>query len=228
MVSVQFLGHSFFKVAFPKTTVLFDPFINSSSKGKEFTRLVKCPVTENKLKKTDLIFVSHEHFDHFDKKTIESIANRDGALVVSSEHVLKELNIPANLKKPVDKEQTLKLRGIEVKPVHVHHPQAFYPLGFLVSDGSFSVFHAGDTELMQSLKKIKTDLALLPIGGQFTMDIVDAVRTVKMLKPKNAAPMHYNTFEMIQANPKEFKERIEKSIIPTKPIILKEGQTIKF
>lgn len=228
MNSLQFLGHSFFKASFGKTNVLFDPFIYTENKNKDFTRLVQCPVTEKQLKNIDLIFVSHEHFDHFDKKTIEAIAKKSNSLVVSSQHVLSQLNISSNLKKAVDNQHELKLRGLNVSPIHVHHPQAFYPLAFLVSDGKFSVFHAGDTDLIQSLKGIKADVALLPIGGKFTMDIVDAVRTVKMMKPKHAVPMHYNTFEMIKANPKEFTERIEKSIVPTKPIVLKEGETIRF
>ncbi|MCD6433986.1 MAG: MBL fold metallo-hydrolase, partial [Candidatus Diapherotrites archaeon] len=69
---------------------------------------------------------------------------------------------------------------------------------------------------------------LLPIGGKVTMDIIDAVKATKMIKPKIVIPMHYNTFEIIKANPKEFAERIAESALKTEVKILKPGQEIKL
>ncbi|MEK6972866.1 MAG: MBL fold metallo-hydrolase [archaeon] len=229
MYEVQYLGHSFFKVKFPKVTVLIDPYIKLETNSKDFTRLIKCPVSEKHLKDTDLILVTHEHFDHFDHQAIEDIAKNNKSLVGSSSEILNQLKISPSLKIQLEPNKTFKLRGLSVKPISVHHPTSFCPMGYSVGDENFTVFHSGDTQLMDSLKSIKADIAFLPIGGgNMTMDVVDAVRTVKMMKPKYAIPMHYNTFKMIKAQPLEFKEKIDKSIIPTKPLIMKVGETIKF
>jgi len=85
-----------------------------------------------------------------------------------------------------------------------------------------------DSALMDSFSSIKPDIAMLPIGGTLTMDLIDAVRATKTMKPDYVIPMHYNTFEEIKADPAEFKEQIEKSVLKTKPLIMKPGQALKF
>ncbi|MBN2067794.1 MAG: metal-dependent hydrolase [Candidatus Diapherotrites archaeon] len=228
MVKVCYFGHSFFKVAFPGRNILFDPYIEGGSKDPAFKRLLECAAGPNDLKDTALILISHEHFDHFDKALIESVASRDNSLVVAAEQILQQLSISKRLLHPIKMNETLNLRGIEITAVPAHHPQAFYPLGFMVSYSGKSVFHSGDTDLIDSFSSLKPDLALLPIGGTYTMDCVDAVRAVKTMKPRFAIPMHYNTFKMIEQDPKEFKQRIDKSILKTKPVILKPGQSFSF
>jgi len=180
------------------------------------------------LKDIALILVSHEHFDHFDKDFIEKIASRDNSCVVASESLLQKLNLSKRFLHPIRQHQTINLRGIEITALPAHHPQAFYPLGFLMSYDGKSVFHSGDTSLVDSFSKINPDVALLPIGGTYTMDCVDAIRAVKTMKPRYAIPMHYGTFKMIDQDPKEFKQKIDKSILKTKPVILKPGQSFSF
>jgi L-ascorbate metabolism protein UlaG (beta-lactamase superfamily) len=124
--------------------------------------------------------------------------------------------------------QEITLRNLQIKALPAHHPNSFYPLGFLISYKGQSVYHAGDTALINSISEIDADVALLPIGGTYTMDCVDAIRAVKTMKPKYAIPMHFDTFKMIQQDPKEFKQKIEKSVFKTKPVILKPGQKIRI
>jgi len=228
MVSVNYFGHSFFKVSFPNRNILIDPYIAHGCKDPAFKRLVECCSNEKDLKGIDLILVTHDHFDHFDKKLIESIAARDSSCVVASEPTLQQLELSKRLLHPIKMHQSISLRGVEVTAVPAHHPQAFCPLGFMVNCGGKSVFHSGDTSLIDDFSKIKPDLALLPIGGTYTMDCVDAIRAVKTMKPRYAIPMHYNTFKMIEQDPREFKQKIEKSILKTKPVILKPGQSFSF
>jgi L-ascorbate metabolism protein UlaG (beta-lactamase superfamily) len=101
-------------------------------------------------------------------------------------------------------------------------------LGYLISADNQSIYHAGDTELHDSFGEIKTDIALLPIGGAYTMDVVDAVRATKTMKPKYVIPMHYNTFDEIKADSNEFCQRINKSILKTKPIVMGIGETVEL
>jgi len=228
MAKIQFFGHSFFKIGFPQGNVLIDPFLSCNPPNPSLERLVECAAKPADLKDISIILVSHEHFDHFEKETIEKIANKEGALVVSHESILQKLEIPKNLKHAISLNRKATLRNIEIEALPAHHPQAFYPLGFLISANNNSVYHAGDTALLDSFSEIKADVALLPIGGSMTMDLVDAVRAVKTMKPDYVIPMHYNTFEVIKADPLEFKQKIEKSILKTKPVILEPGKSFSF
>jgi len=87
------------------------------------------------------------------------------------------------------------------------------PCGFLVTLGGKTLYHAGDTGLfmdMQLIGEMNTiDVALLPIGDNFTMGIDDAVKAVEFLKPKLTIPMHYKTFEVIDVNPQEFIDKVK-------------------
>jgi L-ascorbate metabolism protein UlaG (beta-lactamase superfamily) len=225
MVKVQYFGHSFFKVSFPGKNILFDPFLKSEGCEQKFERQIKCAAKARDLKDIALILISHEHFDHFDKQLVEKIAARDSSAIISAEHLLQQLNVSKRLLHPIKTNETATVRGVAIKAIAAHHPQAFYPLGFLVSCNGKSILHAGDTDLIDDFSEISPDIALLPIGGAMTMDCIDAVRAVKTMKPRVAIPMHYNTFKVIEQDPAEFKARIDKSILKTKPVILKPGQT---
>jgi L-ascorbate metabolism protein UlaG (beta-lactamase superfamily) len=82
------------------------------------------------------------------------------------------------------------------------------PCGFLVTAEGKTLYHAGDTGLFYDMKLIgemnPVDLALLPIGDNFTMGVTDAIKAVELLKPKHVVPMHYDTFDLINADPAEF------------------------
>jgi L-ascorbate metabolism protein UlaG (beta-lactamase superfamily) len=86
------------------------------------------------------------------------------------------------------------------------------PCGFIVEMDGKTVYHAGDTGLFSDMALIgeinSIDLALLPIGDNFTMGVEDAARAARMLKTKRAVPMHYNTFDIIKQNPEEFRRAL--------------------
>ena len=107
------------------------------------------------------------------------------------------------------------------------HPQSANPVGFVVSDGKESVYHAGDTYDTQDLTNVQIDTALIPIGGTFTMDIIGAITALKRMRAKNVIPMHYNTFSKIIVNPEEFAKRVRAST-KTNPVILKPGENIRL
>jgi len=205
-----------------------DPFVFSASSDPAFKRQVECSAKPSDLRDIAMILVSHEHFDHFDKEFIEKTAARDNCCVIGSEPLLQKLDLSKRFLHPIRMNETISLRGIEIRAIAAHHPQAFYPLGFMISHNGKSVFHAGDTALIDDFSSLRPDVALLPIGGTYTMDCVDAVRAVKTMKPKYAVPMHYNTFSTIEQDPKEFKQRIDKSILKTKVAILNPGQKFSF
>ncbi len=228
LVEITFFGHSFFKVNFEGTKVLFDPFINNTCSDAAFKRILPCTAKKCHLNDIDMILVSHEHFDHFDKKTIECLVKQNNCFVLSHDSILNKLEIEKRFLFPLSLDQKINLRNLTIECVTAHHPESFYPVGFIVSSKGKSVYFSGDTSLIDAFSKIKADVALLPIGGTYTMDCVDGVKATKLMKPKYVIPMHYNTFEMIKADPNEFKRKIEKSVLTTQPILLKPGETFKF
>jgi L-ascorbate metabolism protein UlaG (beta-lactamase superfamily) len=228
LVELHYFGHSFFKLSFGDKNVLIDPFVENSNKSQDFRRLQQCSAKDSDLKGISALLVSHEHFDHFDKGLVKKIAERDNACVVSHESLLQQIDLQKRYLHPISIGEKISVRGLTIKGITAHHPQAFYPLGFLVECNGESVYHAGDTDLLDDYSGIRADVALLPIGGNFTMDAVDAVRATKAMKPKFAVPMHYNTFKLIQADANEFKNKIEKSILKTKPIIMKPGDKVSL
>lgn len=230
MVKAKFLGHSSFLISLAGTNVLIDPYLSHEG-SEDLKRIVSSSASENEFKDISLILITHEHFDHFDKKAIEKIASKNNSTVMAHEEILNQLRISSTQKQTIKMNDTYLLRNIKIDVMPAHHPQSFYPVGYILSHEGKSIYHMGDTELMEEFTDSKLDsitLMLLPIGGTYTMDLTDAVKTVKSMKPDYAIPMHFNTFDAIKADPNEFKERIEKSIIKTKVIILKPGQEFEF
>jgi len=228
MVEIQYLGHSGFKLAFPHTSILIDPFINNSNQEPEFKTLTKIPLKEEEFKGIGLILITHEHFDHFDKKAIETIIKNNDCYIIGHESVIQELNVPKHLLCPIKLGEKISIKRIDVTAVTAHHPNSYYPLGYLIDSGKETIYHAGDTELIDEFSEIKADIALLPIGGNFTMDCVDGVKATKVMKPKVVIPMHYNTFSLIKADANEFKAKIEKSILETNTVILQPGEIFYY
>ncbi len=230
MVKAKFLGHSSFLVSLAGTNVLIDPYLSHEGSA-DLKRIVPSSASENEFKDVSLILITHEHFDHFDKKAIEKIASKNNSTVMAHEEILNQLKISNTQKQTIKMNDSYLLRNIKIDVMPAHHPQSFYPVGYILSHDGKSIYHMGDTELMEEFTDSKLDsitLMLLPIGGTYTMDVTDAVKTVKSMKPDYAIPMHYGTFDAIKTDPNEFKERIEKSIIKTKVVILKPGQEFEF
>jgi L-ascorbate metabolism protein UlaG (beta-lactamase superfamily) len=101
------------------------------------------------------------------------------------------------------------------------------PTGALVEIGGFTVYHAGDTGLSMEMELLgrlhSVDLAFLPIGDNFTMGAADAAEAVKMIRPAKVVPMHYDTFDVIGADPREFAARVGDL---AEVIVLKPGESV--
>ncbi|MFA6269310.1 MAG: MBL fold metallo-hydrolase [archaeon] len=225
MVDVQYFGHSFFKISDNDSTILVDPvFESTKTEGK---KKVKFKVKQTDFKKVSLILITNETKEHFDPKAVEELSLKHNALVVAHEIALQKLNIPRNLKSPIVSNAEICLRGVKIKAKTAHYPKSFYPLGFLLELGGKKVYHAGVTSLLDDFNQIKTNVALLPISSR-SMDVVDAVRATKLMKPDMVVPMQYDVFEEKKIDIPDFKRRIEKSVLKTKPMLLEMGETLKF
>lgn len=225
-VKVEFLGHSCFYVEEGNFKALIDPFISNN------------PQVANP--KTDFdglthIFVTHGHGDHLGDAI--HISNKTNATVITNHeiaHYLGGKSVPTHSMHIGGRTKfdfgTIKMTpalhgsGIETIGGMVYGGN---PCGFVIEVNGKKLYHAGDTGLTMDMKLLELehiDVALLPIGGNFTMDIEDAARAVQFIQPKIVIPMHYNTFPIIEADPHHFKEKV----YPTEVVILNPGASYEF
>ena len=227
MVKVTFIGHSCFALDNGKYKILIDPFIKGNPTAKS---------TEDQ-KSADFILISHGHGDHLGD-AIE-LAKKNNAMIISN----FELCTYAQ-NEGVEKVHPLHIGGGHefpfgsLKLTIAHHGSTIgdklqyggNPVGFIIRTDNKTIYHSGDTGLFLDMQLIgeldKIDLALLPIGGNFTMDCSDAIKAVEFLKPKMAIPMHYNTFDVIACDPKNFVEGIKR--LGTKGVILNCGESYEL
>jgi L-ascorbate metabolism protein UlaG (beta-lactamase superfamily) len=120
--------------------------------------------------------------------------------------------------------------GVEVALTPATHTAGVGdPAGVIIRMDGKTIYHAGDTGLFYDMKLIgelyKPDLAILPIGSRFTMDIYQAAKAVEFISPKFVIPMHYNTFDLIKADPKEFERLVGDK---AKVVILNPGESFEL
>jgi L-ascorbate metabolism protein UlaG (beta-lactamase superfamily) len=226
MVELQYFGHSFFRVGEKGFNILFDPIFETTKTEQKLQRAI--PIKKSQLKDISLILLGNETPEHFDSVAVQEIALRNNATVVGHEVVLNQLILPRHQKLAIGSNSELFIKGVKIKSIIAHYPKSFYPMGYLVEINGKKIYHAGVTSLLDTFAQIDADVALLPIGGDSAMDVVDAVRATKMMKPLHVIPMQYNTFGVSKSDPKDFKSRIEKSLLRTNPVILSPGQKFKL
>lgn len=205
-MKLTYLGHSAFLIETENINIIIDPFIKDNP---------LCKTEISKLPKIHYVLVTHGHSDHLGD-TVE-IARKFGSYVICNYEIaqyLDKYNIKCHAMH-IGGRKVFDFGKIKMTPaIHgssitesTHILYAGVACGFLIEIGGIKIYHAGDTALtydMKLLEKEHIDYALLPIGGNFTMDIEDSIEALSLINPKNAIPMHYNTFDLIKANPKEF------------------------
>ncbi len=142
----------------------------------------------------DLILVTHEHFDHMDPSAINAVA-ADDTVIVANAPCAKQLEGKVTGRiVSVQEGDTVSEKGVEVRAVagyNGHHPRGFN-VGYVFRVGDQTVFHGGDTDRVPEMSSLgDIDVALLPIGGTYTMAEEEAAEAVRMIRPKTAIPMHY-------------------------------------
>ncbi len=191
------------------------------------------PYADDPQEKADVILISHSHFDHSKSEniikartahtriltSIENVANIAGAEPVEAGDITQ---IGEESYYAVEAYTISKFRS----PGIPFHPKGF-GLGWIIEAEGKRIYHAGDTDVISEMGELgRIDVALLPIGGIYTMSWQEAVEAVKIIKPKQVIPMHYNTPTIgIEADPKDFQESVEAQ---TKAgvVIMYPGQSI--
>ncbi|MBI5242114.1 MAG: MBL fold metallo-hydrolase [Elusimicrobia bacterium] len=190
--NLHWLGHAGFYVKSRKGTIVyFDPYQVS-----------------NGLPKADVILVSHDHFDHCSAADIAKIA-KPQTVIVGPSSIASKLTGAVKTLAPGGK---LVVGDIAVETVEAYNPgKPFHPkssgnLGFIAAVDGVSFYHAGDTDVIPEMKRIKADVALLPVGGTYTMTAAEAAEAAAAIKPKVAVPMHYGSVAGSIEDAKEFQK----------------------
>ena len=156
---------------------------------------------------------------------VKEIAERTFATVVAPKPCLAKIDISERFKVDVRAGDKFTVKGLDIEVVKAVYPQSSYPVGFVLRSPHYSIYHAGATYSFPDMARIKCDVALLPIGGTYTMDPFAANNVCKEMRPKYVIPMHYNTCERIVQDVAEFTAELGTH---TKAIVLAVGQTAKL
>jgi L-ascorbate metabolism protein UlaG (beta-lactamase superfamily) len=223
-VEIRFLGQSCFELTEGDVRVLVDPFLTGNPKAAAEASDVD----------PTHIFLTHGHVDHYGD--IEDIAKRTGAQVVAIKEVADEL-ADAGVENVSDPNigGTVTFDWGWVKLVPAWHTSTTpkgtvsAPAGLLIKLGGTTVYHLGDTALFSDLKLVAgrgdpIDVALMCIGGHYTMDRIDAVTAAEFVGAATVIPCHYDTFPVIETDVEAFKSDVE-SRTSSKVQVLQPGET---
>lgn len=210
MITLTWHGHSAFAITTPTQTILIDPWFDGNPAAKVTAENVEA----------DLVLVTHDHGDHVGQAL--DICRRTGAslgCIVELAAKLTAQGLPANQVLNgigFNIGGTVTHNGVSVTMTQATHScESGVPVGFIIRlDDGYTLYHAGDTGLFSSMalwgKLYKIDLALLPIGGVFTMDAAQAAMATMMLRCKKVVPMHWGTFPVLAQNRDAFQKELEK------------------
>ncbi|WP_457550500.1 metal-dependent hydrolase [Archaeoglobus sp.] len=223
-MKITWLGHACFLLEGTKKIVI-DPFLDGNPTA---------PLKPEEID-VDLILVTHGHGDHLGDA--ESISKRCKAPIVAVYELAVYLANRGCETIGMNIGGTLDYEGVKVSMVNAVHSADVVgegvsggkAVGYVVEDG-VSVYHAGDTDVFMDMQLIgeiyKPKVALLPIGGFYTMTPKTALKAIELLKPEVVVPMHYNTFPPIKQNPEDFKKEAEK--LGVKVVVLKPGESFEI
>jgi L-ascorbate metabolism protein UlaG (beta-lactamase superfamily) len=210
--TVKWLGHASFQIRIDNLNVYVDPYEGNYSD------------------KADVVLVSHDHFDHCDVSKIEKVRKEETTIIAPSTCAAKIRGkvkvLRAGEKVAINDVTFEAVQAYNVKrfrsPGTPFHPKGS-GLGYLIASGGKTVYFAGDTDFVQEMKELKNVfLAILPIGGTYTMDVPEAVEAALAIKPQVAIPMH-----PLNSDPEQFKKLVEQSS-KTTVVLLNSGEEHEF
>lgn len=218
MIQIKWFPPSWFQIKADKKILYIDPAYLKTY-FKDYPQKVEFStwpdeidgLPEKDLGKADIILITHHHKDHCKHVTVNRLKKRK-TQILAPEICLNELKSKYTVVKPGEEYQ---FEDIKIKVVQSYNTPEGHStrkihkkdksVGYLIQIDDKTIYHAGDTDLIPEMDLVgDVDVALIPIGGTFTMDIHEAVEAVKKIKPKKVIPMH-----MKEADPLKFKKLVE-------------------
>ena len=225
MAKLTYFSHAAWMIETNGTAILIDPFLDDNPTS---------PV-KSKDVKADYIIITHAHGDHIGDSI--PIAKANDAMIITNFEIANWCGEQGVTVHPLHIGGAHDFPFGKVKLTQAFHGSSFpdgsyggMPAGVLITVEGKTVFHSGDTGLFSDMKLIgemnPIDVAMIPIGDNFTMGLDDAVKAVEFLNPKKVIPMHYKTFDVIDVDPNEFVLRVKNQGIEA--LVLEYGGSIEF
>ncbi len=211
-IEIQWLGHSGFLIKNHRI-IYIDPF----------------NIKENS-EKADIILITHSHYDHCSIADIKNIIKKGTKIVLTadSQSKITRLDVPVDIQ-IVEPNQELSFGELKISTMPAYnldkqyHPKEEGWVGYIVKMNDVIIYHAGDTDLIPEMQKLtghnqqnKQFIALLPVGGKFTMNAEEAAEAAKLIKPALAIPMHYANIIGTNEDAEEFVKLCEENGIHAK------------
>jgi len=200
MNNIELLGHSGIKIL-GESTIYVDPYN------------VKKTVND-----ADYIFITHSHYDHYSPEDIVKLKKENTVIVVPRDLVNEATKLGFKNVVEVVPNSEYKLGNINFLTVNSYNiSKSFHPkennwVGYIINTNITSYYIAGDTDFVDEMTEVKCDIALVPVGGTYTMDYKEAARLVNEIKPKIAIPIHYGSIVGTKEDAVEFKKLINEDI----------------
>jgi L-ascorbate metabolism protein UlaG (beta-lactamase superfamily) len=205
-VTIQWLGHASFKITGDGEVVYIDPWKLSAASHD-----------------ATVVLVSHSHYDHYSARDVAKVSGPETKILAPSDVIAQEAT--GQLIKP-DETVTageVRITGVaSYNPAKQFHPKANNWLGFVIEIGAKRIYYAGDTDVTDEMKQLgEVDVALLPVGGTYTMDAREAAAAAERIKPAHAVPYHWGDIVGGANDAEQFSEMAGCEVI-----VLKPGQSV--
>ena len=201
---IECLGHSTIKFKGNGKTIYVDPYNLKETKND-----------------ADLIFITHNHYDHFSPEDIKKIKNEDTIIITTEDlytNILKLGFYAINIVtvKPNNNYQIENIKFTTTPSYNLnktYHPKENGWVGYIIEIDNIKYYIAGDTDAIEENTKIKCDVAFVPVGGTYTMDFKEAAKLINEIKPKIVVPIHYGSIVGTKQDAEDFKKLLRPTII---------------
>ena len=200
--NIEVLYHSSIKIAKEKI-IYIDPFkINKNYND------------------ADIIFITHDHYDHYSEEDIDKVINEKTTIVIPEELLTKLLRKGINRSDIITVEPNKKytVQGIKFETIPAYnvnktfHPKENEWIGYIIEIKGIRYYIAGDTDITEESKKVKCDIAFVPVGGTYTMDFKEAAHLINEIKPKIVVPIHYGSIVGTKQDATDFVKLLHPNI----------------
>lgn len=168
----------------------------------------------------DIIFITHDHYDHYSEEDIDKVINENTVIVIPEELLTKVLKKGINKDAIITVEPNKKymVQGIKFETVPAYninktfHPKENDWVGYVIELNDIKYYIAGDTDITEENKRVKCDVAFVPVGGTYTMDFKEAAQLINEMQPKVAVPIHYGSVVGTKQDAEEFIKLLNQNI----------------
>lgn len=199
-IRLYWLGHAGFKLDADGKIIYLDPW---------------------KVKKdqADLILITHSHFDHLSLDDVRRVQTEETTIVATKDSASR-LSGDVRI---VSAGESIEVKGVGIEAVpsynigKSYHPKSSGWVGYIVTVGGVRIYHAGDADALEEMKKLKVDVALLPVGGTYTMTPDEAAGIANQFKPRISIPMHWGSIVGSESDARRFRDLFEGETVILKP-----------